>query len=54
MKLAAEKYGISEERILEWIRLSYLTYSSLDKEPYDDTNPMVDTEELDKALVFIR
>ncbi|RGX78101.1 hypothetical protein [Bacteroides stercorirosoris] len=52
MKLAAEKYGISEERILEWIRLSYLTYSSLDKEPYDDTNPMVDTEELDKALVF--
>ena len=52
IKLAADKYGISEERILEWIRLSYLTYSSIDKEPYEDTNPMVDTEEIDRALTF--
>ncbi len=52
IKLAADKYGISEDCILEWIRLNYLTYSSLGKEPYDDPNPMVDTEEIDKALAF--
>lgn len=50
--MTAEKYGISEEQIREWIRLGYLRCSSLDKEPYDDPDPMVDTEELDKLLEF--
>lgn len=45
-----EKYGISEEQVREWIRLDYVTYSSLEREPYDDANPLVDADELDKAL----
>lgn len=50
VKSAAEKYGIPEEQIHEWIRLKYLRSSSVDKEPYEDSNPMVDTDEIDKAL----
>lgn len=52
LKSAAEKYGISEEQFREWTRLKYLRYSSIDKEPYEDSNPMLDTEEIDKALEF--
>ncbi len=50
--LAAEKYGISEEQIHEWIRLGYLRCSSLDKDPYEDPDPMVDAEDLEKSLEF--
>jgi len=50
IKLAAEKYGIPEQQIREWVRLNYLTCSSFDMEPYDDTNLLVDTDEIDKAL----
>jgi hypothetical protein len=49
VSLAAEKYGISED---EWIRLGYLRCSSLDKDPYDDPDPMVDAEDLEKSLEF--
>lgn len=52
VKLAAEKYGIPEKRIHEWIRLNHLKYSSLDLEPFEDSNPMVDTEQLEKILDF--
>lgn len=52
VSLAAEKYGISEEQIHEWIRLGYLRCSSLDKDPYEDSNPMVDAEDLEKSLEF--
>lgn len=52
IKSVAEKYGIPEEQIHEWIRLRYLTCSSIDTEPYEDENPLVDTDELDKALEF--
>lgn len=51
-KSVAEKYGIPKEQIREWIRLGYLTSSSMDTEPYEDKNPLVDTNELDKALEF--
>ena len=36
IKSVAEKYGIPEEQIHEWIRLRYLTCSSIDTEPYED------------------
>lgn len=52
VSLAAEKYGISEEQIHEWIRLGYLRCSSLDKDPYEDPNPMVDAEDIEKSLEF--
>lgn len=52
VSLAAEKYGISKEQIHEWIRLGYLRCSSLDKDPYEDPNPMVDAEDLEKSLEF--
>ena len=52
LSLAAKKYGISEEQIHEWIRLGYLRCSSLDKDPYEDPDPMVDAEELEKSLEF--
>ncbi len=52
VSLAAEKYGISEEQIHEWIRLGYLRCSSLDKDPYEDPDPMVDAEDLEKSLEF--
>lgn len=52
VSLAAEKYGISEEQIHEWIRLGYLRCSSLDKDPYEAPNPMVDAEDLEKSLEF--
>ncbi|WP_330941533.1 hypothetical protein [Bacteroides sp. MSB163] len=52
VSLAAEKYGISEEQIREWIRLGYLRCSSLDKDPYEDPDPMVDAEDLEKSLEF--
>lgn len=52
ISLAAEKYGISEEQIREWIRLGYLRCSSLDKDPYEDPDPMVDAEDLEKSLEF--
>lgn len=52
VSLAAEKYGISKEQIHEWIRLGYLRCSSLDKNPYEDPDPMVDAEELEKSLEF--
>ena len=52
VSLAAEKYGISEEQIHEWIRLGYLRCSSLDKDPYEDSDPMVDAEDLEKSLEF--
>ena len=46
MQSTAEKYGIPEEQIREWIRLDYVTYSSFFKrDPCDDPNPMVDTDE---------
>ena len=32
MQSTAEKYGIPEEQIREWIRLDYVTYSSFLKE----------------------
>ena len=51
-KSVAEKYGIPKEQIREWIRLRYLTCSSIGTEPYEDENPLVDTDELDKALEF--
>ena len=51
MQSTAEKYGIPEEQIREWIRFDYVTYSSFFKrDPCDDPNPMVDTDELDKVL----
>lgn len=52
VSLAAEKYGISKEQIHEWIRLGYLRCSSLDKDPYEDPDPMVDAEDLEKSLEF--
>lgn len=52
IKSAAEKYGIPEKQIHEWIRLRYISSSSLDNEPYEDNNPMVNIEEIDKALDF--
>ncbi|WP_044265547.1 hypothetical protein [Bacteroides timonensis] len=52
VSLAAEKYGISEEQIREWIRLGYLRCSSPDKDPYEDPDPMVDAEDLEKSLEF--
>ena len=52
VSLAAEKYGISIEQIHEWIRLGYLRCSSLDKDPYEDPDPMVDAEDLEKSLEF--
>lgn len=52
LSLAAKKYGISEEQIHEWIRLGYLRCSSLDKDPYEDSDPMVDAEDLEKSLEF--
>ena len=51
-KSVAEKYGIPKEQIREWIRLRYLTCSSIGTEPYEDNDPLIDTEELDKALEF--
>ena len=48
----AEKYGIPKEQIREWIRLRYLTCSSIGTEPYEDNDPLIDTDELDKALEF--
>ena len=51
-KSVAEKYGIPKEQIREWIRLHYLTCSSIGTEPYEDNDPLIDTEELDKALEF--
>ena len=37
-KSVAEKYGIPKEQIREWIRLRYLTCSSIGTEPYEDNN----------------
>ena len=51
-KSVAEKYGIPKEQIREWIRLRYLTCSSIGTEPYEDNDPLIDTDELDKALEF--
>ena len=42
-KSVAEKYGIPKEQIREWIRLSYLTCSSIGTEPYEDNDPLIDT-----------
>ena len=51
MQSTAEKYGVPEEQIREWIRLDYVTYSSFFKrDPCDDPNPMVDTMNLIKFL----
>ena len=50
VSLAAEKYGVTEGVIREWIRLNYLTISSLRRDPFEDPDPLVDTEELDRAL----
>lgn len=52
VKSAAEKYGISEEVILEGIRLRYLSCSSFHKEPFEDDNPMVNIDEIDDFLRF--
>ena len=51
-KSVAEKYGIPKEQIREWSRLRYLTCSSIGTEPYEDNDPLIDTDELDKALEF--
>lgn len=50
IQAAAEKYGVSEELIQERIRLNYLTISSLKRDPFEDPDPLVDTDELDRAL----
>ena len=50
IQAAAEKYGVSEELIQERIRLTYLTISSLKRDPFEDPDPLVDTDELDRAL----
>ena len=50
IQAAAEKYGVTEELIRERIRLNYLTISSLKRDPFEDPDPLVDTDELDRAL----
>ena len=40
-KSVAEKYGIPKEQIREWIRLRYLTCSSIGTEPYEDNDPLL-------------
>ena len=50
IQAAAKKYGVSEELIRERIRLNYLTISSLKRDPFEDPDPLVDTDELDRAL----
>lgn len=50
IQAAAEKYGVTEGVIREWIRLNYLTISSLKRDPFEDPDPLVDADELDRAL----
>ena len=50
IQAAAEKYGVTEGVIREWIRLNYLTISSLKRDPFEDLDPLVDADELDRAL----
>lgn len=50
IQAAAEKYGVTEGVIREWIRLNYLTISSLKRGPFEDPDPLVDADELDRAL----
>ena len=50
IQAAAEKYGVTEELIRERIRLNYLTISYLSRVTFEDSDPLVDTEELDRAL----
>ena len=50
IQAAAEKYGVTEELIRERVRLNSLTISSLRRDPFEDPDPLVDTEELDRAL----
>lgn len=50
VKSAAEKYGITEERICEMMRLRHISYSPIDRDQDNYLESLVDTDEIDNAF----